>query len=45
MPETQRERVPGNDDGELATALAFLDFQRACVFKKIEELDDEVTGR
>ena len=45
MPETQRERVPGNDDGELDTALAFLDFQRACVFKKIEGLDDEQLRR
>ena len=45
MAETQRERVPGNDDGELDTALAFLDFQRACVFKKIEGLDDEQLRR
>ena len=40
MLETQREWVPGNDGGELDTALAFLNFQRACVFKKIEGLDD-----
>ena len=45
MLETQRERVPGNDDGELDTALAFLDFQRACVFKKIEGLDEEQLRR
>ena len=45
MLETQREHVPGNDGGELDTALAFLDFQRACVFKKIEGLDDEQLRR
>lgn len=45
MPETQRERVPGNDGGELDTALAFLNFQRACVFKKIDGLDEEQLRR
>jgi Protein of unknown function (DUF664) len=45
MRETQRERVPGNDGGELDTALAFLNFQRACVFKKIEGLNDEQLRR
>ncbi|WP_243059510.1 DinB family protein [Nocardioides sp. SR21] len=45
MLETQRERVPGNDGGELDTALAFLGFQRACVFKKIEGLDEEQLRR
>jgi hypothetical protein len=45
MLESQRERVPTNDDGELDTALAFLHFQRACVFKKIEGLDDEQLRR
>jgi uncharacterized damage-inducible protein DinB len=45
MLETQRERVPGNDRGELDTALAFLNFQRASVFKKIEGLDDEQLRR
>ena len=45
MLETQRERVPDNDGGELDTALAFLDFQRACVFKKIDGLDDEQLRR
>ena len=45
MLETQREPVPGTDDGELATALAFLDFQRTCVLKKIEGLDDEQLRR
>src|SRR6478609_5239382 len=45
MLETQRERVPGNDGGELDTALAFLNFQRACVFKKIDGLDEEQLRR
>ena len=45
MTETQRERVPTNDGGELDTALAFLNFQRACVFKKIDGLDDEQLRR
>ena len=45
MLETQRERVPRNDGGELDTALAFLSFQRACVFKKIEGLDEEQLRR
>ena len=45
MLETQRERVPGNDDGELYTALAFLRFQRACALKKIEGLDEEQLRR
>lgn len=45
MLETQRETVPGNDGGELDTALAFLHFQRSCVFKKIEGLDEEQLRR
>ena len=45
MLETQRERVPQNDDGELDTALAFLRFQRACVLKKIEGLSEEQLRR
>ena len=45
MLETQRDRVPGNDDGELDTALAFLDFQRSCVFKKIDGLSEEQLRR
>ena len=45
MTQTQRERVPGNDGGELDTALAFLDFQRSCVFKKIDGLDEEQLRR
>ena len=40
MTETQREPVPRVDDGELATALAFLQFARRCVLKKTEGLDD-----
>jgi hypothetical protein len=45
MLETQRERVPSNDGGEMQTALAFLNFQRSCVFKKIEGLDDQQLRR
>lgn len=45
MLETQRERVPADDEGELDTALAFLRFQRSCVFKKIEGLDEEQLRR
>ena len=45
MTQTQRERVPGNDGGELDTALAFLEFQRSCVFKKIDGLDEEQLRR
>lgn len=42
MPEleTQRQPVPRNDGGELDTALAFLNFARACVLKKTDGLDD-----
>jgi hypothetical protein len=45
MLETQRERVPANDGGELDTALAFLDFARSCAMKKIDGLDDEQLRR
>ncbi|MBA2954817.1 DUF664 domain-containing protein [Nocardioides sp. MAH-18] len=45
MLETQRERVPADDDGELDTALAFLRFQRSCVFKKIDGLSEEQLRR
>lgn len=45
MTETQREPVPLNDDGELDTAVAFLNFQRSCVFKKIDGLDEEQLRR
>lgn len=41
MLETQRERVPFNDAGEMDTALAFLSFARSCVLKKLDGLDDE----
>jgi Protein of unknown function (DUF664) len=43
--ETQREPTPRDDDGELATALAFLDFVRACLLKKVEGLDEEQLRR
>ncbi len=45
MLESQRERVPLNDDGELDTALAFLDFARSCVLKKVNGLDEEQLRR
>lgn len=45
MLESQRERVPGDDDGELDTALAFLRFQRSCALKKVEGLDEEQLRR
>ncbi|GIM93381.1 DinB family protein [Paractinoplanes toevensis] len=45
MLETQRERVPLDDDGELDTALAFLSFARSCVLKKVGGLDDEQLRR
>jgi hypothetical protein len=41
MAETQRRPVPRVDDGELETALAFLDFQRESVLIKCEGLDDD----
>ncbi|GAA4750054.1 DinB family protein [Nocardioides endophyticus] len=41
MLETQREKVPRDDDGELSTAHAFLDFARACLLKKVDGLDEE----
>ncbi|MEV4347420.1 DinB family protein [Actinoplanes sp. NPDC049596] len=41
MAETQRKPVPRNDDGEIDTALAFLDFARESVLKKAEGLGDE----
>ena len=40
MLESQREPVPREDSGELATALAFLDFARACLLKKLDGLDE-----
>ena len=45
MLETQREPVPSDDDSELGTALAFVRFQRACVFKKIDGLSEEQLRR
>jgi uncharacterized damage-inducible protein DinB len=45
MLESQRERVPLNDDGELDTALAFLSFARSCVVKKVDGLDEEQLRR
>ena len=45
MLETQRERVPLNDDGERDTALAFLSFARSCVLKKLDGLTDEQVRR
>src|SRR5690242_7479905 len=45
MLETQRERVPLNDGGELDTALAFLSFARSCVLKKVDGLDEEQLRR
>ncbi|MEU8816815.1 DinB family protein [Actinoplanes sp. NPDC048796] len=41
MAETQRKPVPRNDDGEIDTAIAFLDFARESVLKKAEGLSDE----
>jgi uncharacterized damage-inducible protein DinB len=45
MLESQRERVPLNDGGELDTALAFLSFARSCVLKKLDGLDEEQLRR
>jgi uncharacterized damage-inducible protein DinB len=45
MTETQREAVPREDGGELATARAFLDFARHCVLKKTEGLTEEQLRR
>ena len=45
MLESQRERVPLNDGGELDTALAFLSFARSCVVKKVDGLDEEQLRR
>ncbi len=45
MLESQRERVPLNDGGELDTTLAFLSFARSCVLKKVDGLDEEQLRR
>ena len=41
MGETQRQPVPRNDDGEVDTALAFLDFARGCLIKKTDGLTED----
>jgi hypothetical protein len=41
VTETQRERVPLNDDSELDTSLSFLRFARQCILKKASGLSDE----
>jgi uncharacterized damage-inducible protein DinB len=43
--ETQREKVPLNDGGELDTALAYLSFARSCVLKKVDDLSEEQLRR
>jgi hypothetical protein len=43
--ETQRESVPRNDDGELDTALAFLNFGRRCLLKKLDGLSEDQARR
>jgi uncharacterized damage-inducible protein DinB len=45
MTETQREPTPRVDTGELDTALAFLRFQRHCLIKKLDGLDEEQARR
>ena len=45
MAETQREKVPRNDGGELDTATAFLGFARHCLVKKTDGLSDEQLRR
>jgi hypothetical protein len=45
MTETQRQQVPRVDTGELGTALAFLDFVRACAIKKADGLDEAQVRR
>jgi uncharacterized damage-inducible protein DinB len=45
MLESQRERVPLDDGGELDTGLAFLAFARSCVLKKVDGLDEEQLRR
>ncbi|MEO8829024.1 DinB family protein [Lapillicoccus sp.] len=41
MTETQRQSVPGNDDDELDTALAFLNFARQSLVKKLDDLNED----
>ena len=45
MAQTQRRPVPRNDSGELDAALAFLTFNRECVLKKTDGLDEEQLRR
>jgi Protein of unknown function (DUF664) len=45
MAQTQRQPVPRTDSGELDTALAFLTFNRECVLKKTNGLDEEQLRR
>ena len=45
MTETQRVHVPRNDGGELATAIAFLDFARESVIKKLDGLSEDDAHR
>jgi len=45
VTETQREPVPRVDTSEKDTALAFLDFARHCLVKKLEGLDEEQARR
>ena len=45
MTETQREPVPRVDTSEKDTALAFLDFARHSVVKKLDRLDEEQARR
>ncbi len=45
MAQTQRQAVPRTDSGELDTALAFLNFNRECVLKKTDGLDEEQLRR
>jgi uncharacterized damage-inducible protein DinB len=45
MPETQRQPVPRLDEGELATAVAFLDFARESVIKKADGLSEQDVRR
>lgn len=40
MTESQRQYVPRPDADEVGTALAFLDFGRECVIKKLDGLDE-----
>src|SRR5689334_14191627 len=41
MAEEHRRPVPDTDDGELETTLAFLDFQREQMVRKLEGLSED----